>query len=288
MRRQWRAEGALWVATSSSKPRISPRNLPDLSPSTASACASARHHPCPDRPQRRRQDHLLQPADQVPQPDARAHHLQRPRHHRHAAGRRRAARAGALVPDLRRVPALTVLENVRIALQRLRGSSFDFWRSTAVLDQFNERAMRTDRRCRARRIRRLAGGRTALWPQARARDRHHAGARSRNAAARRADRRHGARGHRSHRATDQARRRRPHRADGRAQSVGGGRPVRHITVLTRGQRARRGRLRDGVEQSRGARSLYGSGRMLERAAATRCSRSRTCTPGTANRTSCTA
>ena len=29
-------------------------------------------------------------------------------------------------------PHMTVLENVRIALQRARGGSFDFWRSTAV------------------------------------------------------------------------------------------------------------------------------------------------------------
>ena len=38
-------------------------------------------------------------------------------------------------------PHLTVLENVRIALQRRRGGSFDFWRSTRVLDTFNDRAM---------------------------------------------------------------------------------------------------------------------------------------------------
>jgi branched-chain amino acid transport system ATP-binding protein len=37
-------------------------------------------------------------------------------------------------------PHLTVLENVRIALQRQRGGSFDFWRSRGVLDVFNERA----------------------------------------------------------------------------------------------------------------------------------------------------
>jgi branched-chain amino acid transport system ATP-binding protein len=37
-------------------------------------------------------------------------------------------------------PHLTVLENVRIALQRQRGSSFDFWRSQSILDRFNERA----------------------------------------------------------------------------------------------------------------------------------------------------
>jgi branched-chain amino acid transport system ATP-binding protein len=38
-------------------------------------------------------------------------------------------------------PHLTVLENVRIALQRRRGRSFDFWRSERVLDALNERAM---------------------------------------------------------------------------------------------------------------------------------------------------
>jgi branched-chain amino acid transport system ATP-binding protein len=37
-------------------------------------------------------------------------------------------------------PHLTVLENVRIALQRKRGESFDFWRSERVLNQWNERA----------------------------------------------------------------------------------------------------------------------------------------------------
>jgi branched-chain amino acid transport system ATP-binding protein len=38
-------------------------------------------------------------------------------------------------------PHLTVLENVRVALQRARGGSFDFWRSDRVLRSFNERAM---------------------------------------------------------------------------------------------------------------------------------------------------
>ena len=37
-------------------------------------------------------------------------------------------------------PHLTVLENVRIALQRQRGSSFDFWRSERVLDGYRARA----------------------------------------------------------------------------------------------------------------------------------------------------
>ena len=38
-------------------------------------------------------------------------------------------------------PHLTVLENVRIALQRARGASFDFWRSERVLDALNGRAL---------------------------------------------------------------------------------------------------------------------------------------------------
>lgn len=39
-------------------------------------------------------------------------------------------------------PHLSVLENVRIALQRQRGGSYDFWRSKKVLDQFNDRALK--------------------------------------------------------------------------------------------------------------------------------------------------
>jgi len=38
-------------------------------------------------------------------------------------------------------PHLSVLENVRLALQRRRGGSFDFWRSKRILDDLNERAM---------------------------------------------------------------------------------------------------------------------------------------------------
>ena len=38
-------------------------------------------------------------------------------------------------------PHLTVLENVRVALQRKRGSSFEFWRSERSLDSLNGRAL---------------------------------------------------------------------------------------------------------------------------------------------------
>ncbi|MGP0058758.1 MAG: ABC transporter ATP-binding protein [Beijerinckiaceae bacterium] len=37
-------------------------------------------------------------------------------------------------------PHLTALENVRVALQRTRGNSFDFWRSKRVLESLNARA----------------------------------------------------------------------------------------------------------------------------------------------------
>ena len=38
-------------------------------------------------------------------------------------------------------PHLTVLENVRVALQRQRGGSFDFWRSDSILRKYDDRAM---------------------------------------------------------------------------------------------------------------------------------------------------
>jgi len=38
-------------------------------------------------------------------------------------------------------PHLSVLENVRVALQRQRGASFDFWRSERVLDGLNGRVL---------------------------------------------------------------------------------------------------------------------------------------------------
>ncbi len=37
-------------------------------------------------------------------------------------------------------PHLTALENVRIALQRRRGGSFDFWRSESVLNEMNQKS----------------------------------------------------------------------------------------------------------------------------------------------------
>jgi branched-chain amino acid transport system ATP-binding protein len=63
------------------------------------------------------------------QPTAGRDRLPRARHHRHAPadiarlGMVRSFQISAVFPHL------TALENVRIALQRARGDSFDFWRS---------------------------------------------------------------------------------------------------------------------------------------------------------------
>ena len=84
-------------------------------------------------------------------------------------------------------PHLTVLENVRIALQRKRGHSLDFWRSERVLHEHDARARELIDAVGLRRVRAGDRGRARLRPQARARDRDDAGARAGDDAARRAD-----------------------------------------------------------------------------------------------------
>jgi len=96
-----------------------------------------RQHSCLDRPQWRRQDHLLQPADALPGADLGTHLLQGARYHRLPSG---AHCAHGLVRSFQIsavFPHLTVLENVRVALHGKRGHSFDFWRSARVLDELN-------------------------------------------------------------------------------------------------------------------------------------------------------
>ena len=143
-------------------------------------------------------------------------------------------------------------------------------------------------------VREHDGGRAALRPQARARDRDHARARSGDDAARRADRRHDARGRRAHHGADPQGRGEPHGADGRAQPVGRVDAVRphHGARARRG--ARRGRLRGSVEESRTSCRPISGRRMPEAPAAARRRRDallwrpRPATRGTANRTFCTA
>ena len=68
-----------------------------------------RHSPwralCPDRAQRRRQDHAHQPDHRHAAPRRRPHPSRRCRHHRRQARRPRQARPGAHLPDQRAVPA---------------------------------------------------------------------------------------------------------------------------------------------------------------------------------------
>ena len=101
-------------------------------------------------------------------------------------------------------PHLTALENVRLALQRARGASFDFWRSEKRAEGVRRPRPPVAVRRRAVLVHRNRGRRPVLRPEARAGDRHHPGARTRDDAAGRADRRHGAWRRGPHRRADQA------------------------------------------------------------------------------------
>ena len=180
-------------------------------------------------------------------------------------------------------PHLSVLENVRVALQRALGTSYHFWRSERSVEVLNGRAMELLDDVGVKAYARSAGRRAALWAQAGAGDRHHACARSGDAAAGRADGRHGRGRHQAHVGADQARGQGSHGADGGAQLVGGRRPVGpyHGAGARRGAGGRA--ICGSVEESPGDRSLHGDRRMAERS-----SRSATCTAGTARAMSCTA
>ena len=168
-------------------------------------------------------------------------------------------------------PHLTVLENVRVALQRKRGCRSTSGARSACSTRSTTAPWRSSTRSACDRSPQLDGGRTALWPQARARDRDHARARSRDAAARRADGRHGPRGHRPHQRADQVGRRRPHRADGRAQSQRGREPLRpHHRAHARAG-AGRGRLPTVSADPQVREAYLGVGHAEP--AARRCSRS---------------
>ena len=183
-------------------------------------------------------------------------------------------------------PHLTVLENVRIALQRKRGGSFDFWRSKRVLDALDDRAMAlledvgltsfaawTAVELPYGRKRALEIATTlALDPEMLLLDEPTAGM--------------------GHEDIDRIARLIKTVAADRTvlmvehNLVGRREPVRPHHRADARPRARRRRLRNRVGEPAGARSLYGSGPCLTRAR--RCSRSMTCRPGMANRTSCTA
>ena len=66
-------------------------------------------------------------------------------------------------------PNLTVLENVRIALQRTLGTSFHFWKREKTLEVLNERAMALLERVHLAKFARLHAGELAYGRSARSR-----------------------------------------------------------------------------------------------------------------------
>ena len=188
------------------------------------------------------QDDLLQYADQIHRAECRADHLQRPRHHGRAAGRRREARPRPLVPDLGGVSAS---ERARERPHRAAAEARRLVRLLAF--EIGARAAerpgaRTARQRWADPVRLCEGGGDLLRSQAGARTRHHARGRTGAHAARRADGRHGPRGYRSHRRSHPPRLGQPHDSDGRAQSSGRRQSVGPHHRADPGTRARRGRL----------------------------------------------
>ncbi len=88
-------------------------------------------------------------------------------------------------------PHLTVLENVRVALQRPAELAVQFWQPLSALDRLNGRAEVLIEELGLTPYPQHACGGSFLWAQARAGDRDHPRPRSRGPASRRADGRHG-------------------------------------------------------------------------------------------------
>ena len=111
-----------------------------------------RHDPRADRPERRRQDDLLQPAHAFPR-RRRAARSSTTAARSPARVRRRIARHGAraLVPDLRGVPAPDgARERAHRAAAQAAAHSFDFWRvERRAATQLNAARARADRGGRA-------------------------------------------------------------------------------------------------------------------------------------------
>ena len=155
-------------------------------------------------------------------------------------------------------PHLTALENVRLALQRTRGASFDFWRSENALSVYDDRAhellfdvglsdyVRTvvaELPYGQKRALEIATT-LALDPEMMLLDEPTAGM-----------------GHDDvDRIVELVKRvrARPHYPDGGAQSLGGGRPVRHHHRADPRQGADRRRLRHRFEEPRRHRRLSGT------------------------------
>ena len=180
-------------------------------------------------------------------------------------------------------PYLSVLDNVRVALQRPQGLGHQFWLGLRSLDRLNARArelleavglerhadaLAADLSYGRKRVLEIATT-LALEPRVLLLDEPMAGM-----------------GHEDVDHVSALIRRvakRPGGADGRAQPQGRRRPLRRDRRAAARRDHRRGRLRHGQQRPAGARGLHGDVRCLKR-----CSRSPASTPGTARATSCTA
>lgn len=94
---------------------------------------SARSHPRADRPQRRRQNDVLQPCSPNSLSPTRRTAFNGIDITGDKPAQISAPRDYPFVPDFAVFPHLTVLENVRIGLQRQTGMSFHFWKSEKIL-----------------------------------------------------------------------------------------------------------------------------------------------------------
>ena len=145
-----------------------------------------------DRPQRRRQDHVLQHDQRILSADLRhasssttATSPRWPAHKRVARGMARTFQITEIFPEL------TVRENLRIPVEVAAGLRLRPWLSRAAARRVRARLDELLEHGRARRQGRPAGRRALARRPARHRDHDVAGAEAAPAAARRADRRHG-------------------------------------------------------------------------------------------------
>ena len=237
-----RADQALW------RPRRQQRHRLHRPPWRA-----ARHH----RPERRRQDHLLQDADLRGAADLRHDRVRGPRHHRQERHRRLPARPDQELPDQ---PALQPTDGAREPDDRGAGGAARQVPARSV-PQTRERsrarrAGRADARTgRSGRPRRHAGLGARLWREAAAGDRPRAGHLAEPAAARRAARRHEPAGARRDRQAAQVDQPGPHHDRHRSRHGRAVRTGRAHHGAAGGPRAGRRHAGGNQGQRRGAGSL---------------------------------
>ena len=213
-----------------------------------------RHH----RPERRRQDHAVQP-DQRPLSDVVGRNPVSTASASTACRRTRSTAWGcrAASRSPRSIRTLSVFENLRCALLWSMGYRYSFWTPLWRQRELNERTDKILEELNLTPRRDTAGGSAVLRRPARARDRHDHCRRRLGDPARRTDRGHEQHRDRQRRRTDPPRLNRQDAGDGRARHEGGVRPCRrhHGAGLRPGDRLRT--AAGGARQRGGAGSLSG-------------------------------